>query len=204
MKNSKKILSVMLTLCLIVLLVGILPVHGESEIYNRVLRLHVIANSDSEEDQALKLKVRDAVLEASTPLLAECETREEAMTTIRENLPLLEDAARKTIAAEGRADTVSAVLGEEVYPTKDYESFCFPAGSYVSLQIKIGDAEGQNWWCVLFPPMCLGAASKESAEEACISVGLTGEQYRIITETERPTYSVRFRILEVIEEASRR
>lgn len=204
MKHTKIVLTVSLTLCILVLLLGILPIHGESEIYNSVLRLHVIANSDSAEDQARKLRVRDAVLEAAQPLLASCKTREEAMQAVQEHLPLMEDAARSVLLAEGCNDTVTASLGEEIYPTKNYESFCFPSGNYLSLQIKIGNADGQNWWCVLFPPMCFSAASKESAEDACISVGLTGEQYRIITETDRPAYTARFRILEVIEEATRR
>ena len=93
-------------------------------------------------------------------------------------------------------------LGEEEYPTKNYESFCFPSGSYVSLRVLIGDAEGQNWWCVLFPPLCLSAATdKSSTEDAFIAVGLTQEQYKVITETDDTTYEVRFKILEGIEDA---
>ncbi len=200
----QKWIRIVITLCVAVLLIGILPIHGESEIYTGVLRLHVLANSDSEEDQALKLKVRDAILDASAPLLEDCSSRDDAIATVREHLFVLEHAAQSAIAEAGRADTVRLELGEEVYPTREYESFCFPSGSYVSLRVLIGDAEGQNWWCVLFPPLCLGAATQEQAEEAFISVGLTGEQYRVITETDHPTYTVRFRMLEVLEEAWRR
>lgn len=200
----KKILTVTLTLCILVLLIGVLPIHGESEIYSDVVRLHVLANSDSEEDQALKLQVRDAILEVSAPLFSHCRTQEEAIETINANRAVLERAAKDAIAAAGRNDAVRVELGKEVYPTRNYESFCFPSGSYVSLRVLIGEAEGQNWWCVLFPPMCLGAATEQSAEEACIAVGLTGDQYRVITETDRPTYTVRFRMLEVFEEALRR
>ena len=200
----KHFLRITVMLCVVVLLIGILPIHGESEIYSGVVRLHVLANSDSKEDQALKLQVRDAVLEASAPLLADCRAREDAVAIINDNLSTLEAAAKDAIAEAGRDDTVRVELGEEVYPTRNYESFCFPSGSYLSLRVMIGEAEGQNWWCVLFPPMCLGAATETSAEEACIAVGLTGEQYRIITETDRPTYTVRFRMLEAFEEAFRR
>lgn len=203
MNLSKKIAALLATLCLLILLIGILPVHGESEIYSDVLRLHVLANSDSKEDQALKLKVRDAILQASEPILRNCRTRDEAISAIQNHLSLLEAAASGAIAAEGRDDSVSVTLSEEVYPTRVYESFCFPSGSYVSLRVLIGDAEGANWWCVLFPPMCLGAASESAAEDALISVGLTGSQYRIITELDEPIYSVRFRILEVFEETLR-
>lgn len=200
----KNMLKITVTLCVLVLLIGVLPIHGESEIYSDVVRLHVLANSDSEEDQTLKLQVRDAILEVSAPLFADCRTREDAIEAIHTHHATLEAAAKDAIASAGRSDTVRIELGEEVYPTKSYESFCFPSGSYVSLRVLIGEAEGQNWWCVLFPPMCLGAATEESAEEACIAVGLTGEQYRVITETDRPTYTVRFRMLEVFEEALRR
>ncbi len=199
----RKITAIFVTLCMITLILTILPVHGESEIYSSVLRLHVLANSDSEEDQALKLKVRDAILRVSAPLFSDCSSREEAIERVNENLSLLQQAAEQAIAAEGRGDPVRLELSEEVYPTRDYEAFCFPSGAYVSLRVLIGDAAGQNWWCVLFPPLCLAAATETNNEDAYISVGLTGEQYQIITETDSPTYTVRFRILEAFEEALR-
>ena len=192
-----------LSLALLFAVIGLLPVHGESEIYDSVLRLHVLANSDSAEDQSLKLKVRDAVLQEASVLLSESKSRDEAITVVETHFSDLTEAARKAILAEGRNDSVRIELGEEIYPTRNYEACCFPSGSYTSLRVIIGDGEGQNWWCVLFPPMCLSAASADSAEEAFISVGLTSDQYRIITETEHPTYRARFRILEVIEETLR-
>ena len=206
-KNTKKIqksLALILTLCSLILLLGLLPVHGESEIYESVLRLHVLANSDGEEDQALKLKVRDAVLAKSEELFANCATREEAIDLTKQSLDVLENTARDALRAEGSTHSVRVELGEEVYPTRNYESFCFPAGTYVSLRIILGEGEGQNWWCVLYPPMCLSAASAKSEQsDAAITVGFTGEQYRVITETDTPTYRVRFRILEVFEEVLR-
>ena len=200
MQRSTTIIAI---ICCLLLFLGLMPVHGESEIYDNVLRLHVLANSDSEEDQALKLKVRDALLESSSELFDACNTREEAIEKVNESIPNLEAIARSVIEAEGYTYSVSIELGEEVYPTRSYEGFCFPSGSYMSLRIIIGEGEGQNWWCVLFPPMCLSAASTTSAEDAFISVGLNKEQYGIITETGSPTYNVRFRILEVIEEGLR-
>ncbi len=192
-----------LCVCILFVLVGLLPVHGESQIYSNVLRLHVLANSDSREDQELKLKVRDAVLSCADGLLIDADSREEALRLTEEHLSLLTEAAKKAITDAGRSDPVRLELGEEVYPTKNYEACCFPSGKYASLRVVIGAGEGQNWWCVLFPPMCVSAASANSAEDAFISVGLSADQYRIVTETSRPTYKARFRILEVMESAFR-
>ena len=200
MQRSTTVIAI---ICCLLLFLGLMPVHGESEIYDSVLRLHVLANSDSEEDQNLKLKVRDALLESSCELFESCPTREDAILKVNENIEYLEAVAASVIEDEGYTYPVSIELGEEVYPTKSYEGFCFPSGSYVSLQVIIGNGEGQNWWCVLFPPMCLSAASTANAEDAFISVGLNKEQYGIITETGSPTYNVRFRILEVIEKGLR-
>ena len=177
-----------------------LPVHGEAEIYDTVVRLHVLANSDSEEDQALKLKVRDAVLAATEPLVKDCRSQAEAIEALRSHLGELEATARNVITAEGRDDAVTVLLGEEEYPTRVYESCAFPAGEYVSLRVCIGDAAGQNWWCCLFPPLCLSAATaKSSNEDAFAQVGLSKDQYGIITETGKTTYKIRFKLLEVIE-----
>lgn len=196
MQKSTTIIAI---LCCLFLFLGLMPVHGESEIYDSVLRLHVIANSDSEEDQALKLKVRDAILESSASIFEGCKTRKDAINAICANIKQIEDIALETVKAEGYSYSVSVEIGEEEYPTKSYESFCFPSGEYMSLRIIIGDGLGQNWWCVLFPPMCISAATTTAPDDAFISVGLNKEQYGIITETESPTYNVRFRILEVIE-----
>ncbi len=176
------------------------PVHGEGEIYDTVVRLHVRANSDSEEDQALKLRVRDAVLAVTSPLVENCQSQKEAIDVLEAHMSELEKAAREVIAAEGRTDAVAVLLGEERYPTRTYENCCFPAGTYVSLQVCIGEAEGQNWWCVLFPPLCLSAATAErSNEDAFVQVGLSKDQYGIITETGKTKYKVRFKLLELVE-----
>ena len=199
---SKKILILTLTLCLFVMLCGLLPIHGEENIYNTVLRLHVIANSDSDEDQSLKLAVRDAILAESAELFGECGTREEAVKAVGESREEIQRIAEETVAAHGYDHAVNIELSVEEYPTKNYESFCFPAGEYLSLRVEIGEAAGQNWWCVLFPPLCLDAATasgKTSAEDAFISVGLNAEEYKIITETDSPKYQIRFKLLETIE-----
>ena len=198
---QKRLLIATFVLCGVLLFVGLFPVHGEEQIYDTVVRLHVLANSDSDEDQALKLRVRDAVLEVTAPLLTDCKTQDEAKECLEAHADEIRTAAEGVIAAEGRTDTVSILLDREEYPERDYDSFCFPAGTYLSLRVCIGEAEGQNWWCCLFPPLCLGTAttSTKDAEEEFIAVGLTPSQYKIITESEKPVYKVRFKILEVFQ-----
>ena len=197
----KRFCVAIVILLVVMMAVSFLPVHGEQEVYDTVVRLHVLANSDGEEDQALKLTVRDAVLEAAAPYLEGCTTQEEAIRSLTLHLSDLETVAAETITTEGYAYPVTVLLGEEDYPTRTYESSAFPAGSYASLRVCIGEAEGQNWWCCLFPPLCLTAASaKSDNEDAFIQVGLTKDQYGIITETEKTKYKVRFKILEVVED----
>jgi stage II sporulation protein R len=198
----KKILTLIVCLCLIFAVVGVLPVHGEEEIYDSVMRLHVVANSDSEADQALKLCVRDAILRSDHLISADCQTLEEAREKTFANLDAIRECAKAEIVRLGYTYDVEVRLCEEEYPTKNYGSLCFPSGKYLSLQVLIGEAAGQNWWCVLFPPLCLDAASRPNTnEDAFISVGLSPEQYQIITESKKPTYQARFKLLEALEEA---
>lgn len=197
------LISLSITVLIAVLFLGMMPVHGESEIYDSVVRLHVLANSDSAEDQELKFKVRDYVLMETSTIVEGAKTREEAEAVLRENLSRIEAVAAAVVADSGYDYPVTVELGLEEYPTRDYESICFPSGTYTSLRVCIGEAEGQNWWCVLFPNLCFAAASngdsKQAAEDAFISAGLTPEQYKIITETEDVKYTVRFKFLEVFE-----
>ena len=193
-------LSVIAAICLLVM--GLLPVHGEEEIYDKVVRLHVLANSDSEEDQSVKLAVRDAILEVTVPLLQNCQTKEEAVQLLEENRTLLTETAQTVLREEGFDDSVSIEMGLEDYPTRTYDSLCFPSGEYISMRVSLGEGEGRNWWWCLFPPLCLDAATvgKEVAEDACISVGFTPTQYKIITESDKPVYRARFKILELLEQ----
>ena len=197
----KRFYVAIVVLLIAMMALSFLPVHGEREIYDTVVRLHVLANSDSDEDQALKLKVRDGVLEAAAPYLTECKTQADAVEALTAHLTDLEAAATAVMAAEGYDYPVTVLLGEEDYPTRTYDSCAFPAGTYVSLRVLIGEGEGQNWWCCLFPPLCLSAATaKQDNEDAFIQVGLTKDQYGIITETGKTKYKVRFKLLEVLEE----
>ena len=176
----------------------ILPVHAATGVYDSVIRLHVLANSDSDADQALKLKVRDDVLAQTEVLLEGVTSREDARRILEENLDALEALAQATLAREGAPNTVEVTLGEEAYPRRTYEHVALPAGEYLSLRVLIGEAEGQNWWCVLFPPMCLSASCVEQ-EVSCLAAGLSEGQYRFITGTDGTAYRVRFKLVEMVE-----
>ena len=194
---KKSVLILLSAMLLLIALLSILPIHSESLIYDEVLRLHVIANSDSDADQELKLLVRDAILEETQKILKNVKSREEAEKIISEHSALLENIALETVRKNRFDYSVALELGKEKYPTKNYESCAFPSGEYLSLRIKIGEASGENWWCVLFPPLCLSAATDK---DAFTSVGITDSQYQIITETDNPKYKIRFKLLESFEQ----
>ena len=151
-----------------------------------LVRLHVIAASDDDAEQALKLRVRDDVLEYLSPKLDEVSDSDEARQIIKSELPNIRKAAERS--AEGREIQVS--LSEEYYPTREYESFSLPAGRYQSLRVIIGEGEGHNWWCVVFPPLCISAAEQEKAMDA-----MSDEERGIITEAEG--YEIKFRLVEL-------
>ena len=195
----KRILIATFTVIGLYVLLGFLPIHSEAAIYDNVLRLHVLANSDSSEDQALKLEVRDRILEETATLFKDCKSKDEAREAVESSLDKIREIAEQTVREAGYDYGVSVSLGEEEYPTKNYEECCFPAGEYLSLRVMIGEAEGENWWCVLFPPLCLDAAGE--SREVFAEVGLTDEQYSFITDTDNAQYKVRFKLLEVIEGA---
>lgn len=189
------------TVCVLVffLFLGLLPTHGEGELYDKVLRLHVLANSDSEQDQSLKLAVRDRIVEICTERLADCESIGEAEERLLEMRDTLLAAAEETVAAAGFDYGVNITLTKEEYPRKEYDGFCFPSGEYLSLRVILGEGGGQNWWCVLFPPLCLGVATKAEQEQKFIEAGFTSGQYKIITESDKVTYKIKFKCLEWLE-----
>jgi stage II sporulation protein R len=203
MKGLVIFTSLVLIVCA---LCSFLPVGDEAEIYENTVRLHVLANSDTEHDQSVKLYVRDAVLDEVAALTKDAATVEEAEAAINAHIGDIREKAKDALSEIGEDTTVNVTLTEEYYPTREYDGFRLPAGNYTSLRILIGKAEGKNWWCVLFPPICLSAARRENKEEntledAFIAAGLTGEQYRIITESESTgRYKIRFKIREIIKE----
>ena len=167
----------------------------QQQLSDKVLRLHVLANSDSEADQALKRKVRDSVLEMASAILADCPDRETAEQRLSAALPEIEDAARARIAAEGGKQTVTAELRPTVFPTREYEDFTLPAGEYLALRVVLGEGEGHNWWCVVFPPLC--AETTSSLSQTAMAAGLTEEEVALITESDG--YQLKFKAVELWE-----
>lgn len=165
---------------------------------DRVIRLHVIANSDSPDDQALKLAVRDRVLEQAESLYPKGADQEEARRALEGHLKALAAAGQAVVEEWGRDEVVSAELTRCWFPTKEYDNFALPAGEYEALRVVIGEGAGQNWWCVAFPPLCLGAAS-QTVEEAVQAGTFTREQARLMTE-DAPEYVLRFKGMELLGE----
>lgn len=207
---DKKKPRVILSIIILLLILTILPIRGESGIYESVIRLHVVANSNSDTDQSMKLYVRDRILaECAEELVSDSGNAKEAYKELSKagGLDKILSVAKEAVneyCAENGLDIpeVRIDLGREHYPQKSYEGLCFPSGEYYSLQIVIGSGSGQNWWCVLFPPLCFAAASESGGsadEDEFISVGLTPDQYNVISGEENPKYRIRFRILEWIE-----
>lgn len=193
----KKALFIFVAVIAFLVINSVIPTKEECEIYNSTVRLHVIANSDSEADQALKLKVRDAIIEKMSTYNAK--TKEEALEYINNDMENLKKTAEECIRNEGFSNSVTIEIGEESYPTREYEDFTLPAGKYTSLRIIIGEGEGQNWWCVLYPPLCTSYAIKPDKDEY-IDVGFTKDQYNLITGNTKE-YKVKFKLLEMASQA---
>lgn len=164
-----------------------------SQIREDVLRLHILANSDSEEDQALKLKVRDRILLEMGDVFETPETLEDAKTAASKHLDEIREIAQQEVYDNGYDYPVHAELINMYFTTREYETFTLPAGMYDAVRITIGDAEGKNWWCVLYPPLCLPAAQSEETLEQAL-----GEEETDLV-TRNPQYEVRFAVVEWFE-----
>ena len=163
-----------------------------SQVRESVLRMHVIANSDSDEDQALKLKVRDAVLERGSELFDGTMTADEARERLEPKKDELVEAAGEVIVSEGFDYPVTVEVVDEYFATRCYGDLTMPAGKYTAIKVVIGEGEGKNWWCVMFPPMCTASAAKQMQQaEAVFSEG----EWRMMT-AKTPDVTIRFKLLE--------
>ena len=172
-----------------------------TDISDSVFRLHVIANSDSVEDQNLKYIVRDKILTYMNSLADSTNSKEEIVAIISNNLDKFRQIAQDTVYDNGFNYNVSVEIGNFEFPTKNYGDVKFPAGMYDALRIKIGNAEGQNWWCVMFPPLCFidvssGVIPDDSKE--ILESELSDEEYLLITGKESKT-KIKFKIVEVLQ-----
>ena len=184
--------ALLISLCF-TLLSGLWARSAQAKLSREIVRLHVIAESDSERDQAIKLKVRDAVLKYLEPKLAGTKSAEEANFIINEELEAINAIAQSTVMFEGRLCKTEAGISIEHYPSRLYDSFSLPAGDYVSLRVILGEGKGQNWWCVVFPPLCLESAQSETAFSE-----LSDENARLIT-ADSGKYVLKFRIIELFD-----
>ena len=162
---------------------------GES-ISNKVLRLHIIANSDSDYDQNVKLKVRDEVLKLSVDMFADCKTLEDAKNVSQNNIDLIQSIANNTLSSLGYSEAATVAVAKEYFSTRIYDDFTLPAGIYDSIKIVIGNGEGHNWWCVMFPQVCLSGCTKDLEDD------LTDEEIKMIHSKD---YIVKFKAVEIYE-----
>lgn len=179
------------------LLWGMWSLQRQQRLSDEVIRLHVIASSDSQEDQQLKLQVRDAVLAKASLWLDGTEDRDAAETVLRTHLTELRDTAEETVAQAGYDYSVETWLTPETYPTRDYGTFALPGGDYLSLRVIIGEGEGHNWWCVVFPPLCTATVTEEMAEDAR-DAGLSENDIALMTQSDRG-YVLKFKSIELWE-----
>lgn len=165
-----------------------------NEIRNNVIRLHVIANSDSEKDQDIKLKVRDAVLLEGAAIFDGSVTIDNAIAEITPNIDKIISTAEKIININGETYSATAVLTTEFFDTRVYDNnITLPAGKYLALKIILGEGKGQNWWCIMFPALCLPAATENSD----INMTFSDAQTKIIANDGR--YRIKFKIVEILE-----
>lgn len=189
-------LALLLGLCA-AMLWGAWSMQRQDALAQKMIRLHVIANSDSDADQALKLEVRDKVLDFTTTVLQRSTDMEDAQVRLRKELTRIETIARREIAAQGYDYPVTAQLASAEFPLKEYDGFSLPAGEYMALRLVIGEGEGRNWWCVVYPPLCTAAAA--DMPQTAIQAGLTDDDVSFITR-EDTGYVLRFRSVELWEQ----
>ena len=169
----------------------------QQEIAGQMIRLHVVAASDSPEDQRIKLQVRDAVLEQAEDILKPAMDRNTAKELLRGNLALLEETANERLRELGSGDTASVTLRRELFGTRQYDSFSLPGGYYDALRVNIGSAAGKNWWCVVYPQICSAATTEQHS--VAVMGGLSEEQVAIL-EGDTPEYRLKFKLLELLED----
>ena len=181
----------------VVLIATLVPTEKDAAIYEDTLRLHILASSDEGRDQELKYKIRDRLLEKYATSLSSYDSADGA----KKHVALLADEIERDVdmwAAECGFDYGCEVsVGVEWYDTREYEDFTLPRGYYTSLRVMLGDAEGQNWWCVMYPPLCLDIATEDAPRDDAIA-GYTKEEYALISED---GYQVKLKILEVFSDA---
>ena len=207
MKKLLKILRIIFSLSLLLSLYILISAHSyanavSNDLSTAVFRLHVIANSDSSEDQSLKLKVRDNLLEYMNSISSECKTKTEAIKLAEENIDIFKQIAQKTVIENGYNYPINISIGNFYFPTKFYGDISLPSGYYDALKVEIGEAKGKNWWCVMFPSLCFidinsGVVDDDAKEN--LKENLKSESYSVISSTS-PELKFKFRIIEFFKQ----
>ena len=189
----RKVFGIMIPAMMIAFIVAVIPFFNScQELSEDVMRVHILANSDSAADQSLKLSVRDRVLEHCSAYFDDCEDKNEAMAVTEDHLDEIEKVAEKEIRDQGFDYTVKAEVGQAYFNTRYYDEFTMPAGWYDSLRLTIGEGGGKNWWCVMYPALCVGAATDDKMKE-----DLSDGEYRVVTSDK---VDFRFKIVEYWED----
>ena len=204
MKNFKKQLIIFI-LFIIYILFSLFSYSNavSTDIQNSVFRLHVIANSDSKEDQNLKYKVRDALIEYMNFISKDVSSKEEAIRIANENKDKFYDITKKVISDNGFNYNINIEIGIFSFPTKTYGDISLPSGFYDALRVEIGNASGQNWWCVMFPSLCFvdvseGIVPEESKKE--LQSNMDEEEYNLIS-SDTLEFKLKFKLVELLENA---
>ncbi len=196
--------KIIIALCMGLLVTFGLTLYSEAlqaNVAQNVLRLHVLANSDSQEDQALKLVVRDRLLKESSALFINCTTPDESRSVFLKEKERLTKAAADEIESRGYAYPVTLSLEKTYFPTRYYDNIALPAGEYDAVRVEIGKAEGQNWWCVMFPPLCFvdGSVSSDSAAQLTEAIG---EDAAVLTPNSGTDVQIRFKVVDFFQNAT--
>ena len=201
--NKQKLFALFLILTLFFSLSITYAKSVSRDISNSVLRLHIIASSNSNTDQSLKLAVRDRILNEAGYLFKDIKSADEAATVASENLSKIIKIAEDEINRQGFHYSAQAEVGEFAFPTKSYGDITLPSGKYTALRIKIGNAKGENWWCVMYPPLCLtdGIMSYTDEAKSQLKSDLSDEEYSLITkESSGPIpVEIRFKVVEIFQ-----
>ena len=208
MKNNNKLKKIFLLLSLLFIYILVFFISYAtsvtSDLSNSVFRLHVIANSNSEEDQNLKYLVRDALLKYMSSISENINTKEEAMLVAQNNIEKFQEIAENVIIENGYNYSVCVEIGNYSFPTKKYGDISLPAGLYDALRVKIGDASGENWWCVMFPSLCFVDVSNGYVPEVSkqnLQDSLLPEEYNLIS-SNNINFKIKFKLIELFEKAN--
>ena len=206
MKNFKKWFILIFLICTYTFFCAYSYVQAiSSDLKNSVFRLHVIANSDSEDDQNLKYIVRDNLLKYMNKICKDCSSKEEAIEVAKSHKEDFKKIAEETVKSKGYSYEIEVEIGEFDFPTKNYGDISFPAGIYDALKVKIGKSNGHNWWCVMFPPLCFVDITSGTVPEDSKKIlenELTEEEFALISEDSRSDINFKFKLLELFSNSN--